>query len=252
VQESASVIGRPVRAWAAVIVFLGLAATAIQLGLWQLSRADEKQAMIDLRIGRQTPVTLGGPESPWKNGIAAQDLDQQRVVLTGKWLHSSSIALDNRAWEGRAGAHVLTPIVLPDSSRVWVNRGWMPKPPGVNQVVIPAAADGTRLEGLALASVMKRIELGKQAPGQGADNVWQNFDWQASQQRIGDDRVWPVIVWQITETSDGLLRRLPEVGDDVSKHLGYAMQWFLICLACLFFAFRLRPRRPKTTTSSLN
>jgi surfeit locus 1 family protein len=147
---------------------------------------------------------------------------------------------------------VLTPIVLPDSSRVWVNRGWMPKPPGVNQVVIPAAADGTHLEGLALASVMKRIELGKQDPGQGADNVWQNFDWQASQQRIGDDRVWPVIVWQITETSDGLLRRLPEVGDDVSKHLGYAMQWFLICLACLFFAFRLRPRRPKTTTSSLN
>ncbi|MFM7965017.1 MAG: SURF1 family protein [Betaproteobacteria bacterium] len=251
-QESGSVIGRPVRAWAAVIVFLGLAATAIQLGLWQLSRADEKQAMIDLRIGRQTPVALGGPESPWNNGIAVQYLDQQRVVLTGKWLHSSSIALDNRAWEGRAGVHVLTPIVLPDSSRVWVNRGWMPKPPGVNQVAIPAAADGTRLEGLALASVMKRIELGKQDPSQGADNVWQNFGWQASQQRIGDDWVWPVIVWQITETSDGLLRRLPEVGDDVSKHLGYATQWFLICLACLFFAFRLRPRRPKTTTSSLN
>lgn len=245
-------IGRPVRAWAAVIVFLGLAATAIQLGLWQLSRADEKQAMIDLRIGRQTPAALGGAESPWRNGIAARDLDQQRVLLTGKWLHSSSIALDNRAWEGRAGVHVLTPMVLPDSSRVWVNRGWMPKPPGVNQVAIPAAADATRLEGLALASIMKRIELGKQDPSQGVDNVWQNFDWQASGQRIGDDRVWPVIVWQITETSDGLLRRLPEVADDVSKHLGYATQWFLICLACLFFAFRLRPRGPKTTTSTLN
>ena len=244
--------GRPVRAWAAVIVFLGLAATAIQLGLWQLGRADEKQAMIDLRVSRQTPAALGSPESPWKKGIAAQDLDQQRVVLTGKWLHSASIALDNRAWEGRAGVHVLTPIVLPDSSRVWVNRGWMPKPPGVNQVAIPAAADPVRLEGLALASLMRRIELGKQGPGQGAENVWQNFDWQASQRRIGDDRVWPVIVWQITETSDGLLRRLPEVADDVSKHLGYAAQWFLICLACLFFAFRLRPRRPGPATSTLD
>ena len=145
---------RPVRAWAAVIVFLGLSATAIQLGLWQLGRADEKQAMIDLRKGRQTPAAWGSPESPWKNGIAAQDLDQQRVVLTGKWLYSSSIALDNRAWEGRAGVHVLSPLVLADSSRVWVNRGWMPKPPGVNQVVIPEAVDAVRLEGLALASVM--------------------------------------------------------------------------------------------------
>ena len=240
-------MGRPVRAWAAVIVFLGLAATAIQLGLWQLSRADEKRAMIDLRAGRQTPAAWGSPESPWKNGIAARDLDQQRVVLTGTWLHSASIALDNRAWEGRAGVHVLSPLVLADSSRVWVNRGWMPKLPGVNQVVIPAASDAVRLEGLALASVMKRIELGKQGPGQAADNVWQNFDWQASQQRIGDDRVWPVIVWQISETSDGLMRRLPEVEDDVSKHLGYAAQWFLICLACLFFAFRLRPLRLKPT-----
>jgi surfeit locus 1 family protein len=241
------VTGGPVRAWAAVIVFLGLAATAIQLGLWQLGRADEKQAMIDLRVGRQTPAALGGPDSPWSNGVPAQALDQQRVVLTGKWLHSSSIALDNRAWEGRAGVHVLSPLVLPDSSRVWVNRGWMPKPPGLNQVAIPAAADAVRLEGLALASVMKRIELGQQGPGQSADNVWQNFDWQASGQRIGDDRVWPVIVWQITDTSDGLLRRLPEVEDDVSKHTGYAAQWFLICLACLFFAFRLRPHRPKST-----
>ncbi len=244
--------GRPVRAWAAVIVFLGLAATAIQLGLWQLGRADEKQAMIDLRADRQAPAALGSPDRPWRVGIGPLDLDQQRVMLTGKWLLAESVALDNRAWEGRAGVHVLSPLVLPDASRVWVNRGWMPKLPGINQVAIPAAADAVRLEGLALASVMKRMELGKQAPGRAADNVWQNFDWQASQQRIGDDRVWPVIVWQITETSDGLLRRLPEVEDDVSKHLGYAAQWFLICLACLFFAFRLRPHRPKTTTSTPN
>ncbi|NBW01460.1 MAG: SURF1 family protein [Betaproteobacteria bacterium] len=238
--------GRPIRAWAAVIVFLGFAAIAVQLGFWQLGRADEKQAMIDLRAGRKTPAALGSPEQPWKNGMSAQDLDQQRVVLTGKWMHSESIALDNRAWEGRAGVHVLSPLVLPDASRVWVNRGWMPKLPGVNQVAIPAANDAIRLEGLALASVMKRMELGKQGPGLSADNVWQNFDWQASQRRIGGDRVWPVIVWQITETPDGLLRRLPEVEDDVSKHLGYAVQWFLICLACLFFAFRLRPRRTKS------
>jgi len=99
--------GRPVRAWAAVIVFLGLAATAIQLGLWQLGRADEKQAMIDLRADRQAPAALGSPDRPWRVGIGPLDLDQQRVMLTGKWLLAESVALDNRAWEGRAGVPAL-------------------------------------------------------------------------------------------------------------------------------------------------
>jgi cytochrome oxidase assembly protein ShyY1 len=52
---------------------------------------------------------------------------------------------------------------------------------------------------------------------------------------------WPVIVWQTSENGDGLRRRVPEVTGDVPKHLGYALQWFLMGLVALFFAWRLRP-----------
>jgi cytochrome oxidase assembly protein ShyY1 len=72
------VTSRPVRAWAAVIVFLGLSATAIQLGLWQLGRADEKQAMIDLRTGRQTPAAWGSPEGGADRKVAVLVIDCSR------------------------------------------------------------------------------------------------------------------------------------------------------------------------------
>ena len=35
---------------------------------------------------------------------------------------------------------------------------------------------------------------------------------------------------------------LPEVASDVPKHLGYALQWFLMSAVALFFAWRLKPR----------
>jgi len=232
------------RSWAAVLVFIGLAIVAIQLGFWQWGRADEKQAMVALRAQRMAPMVLGSANSPmgFRPDLNAQALDQQVVVLQGQWIHQASIALDNRAWEGRAGVHVLTPMRLADGSHIWVNRGWMAKAPGVLQIEIPQAEDAKAVEGLALASVMKRMELAKEDTLSRKGNVWQNFDWAASRQRI-DDRVWPVIVWQSSSSSDGLLRKLPEVTNDVPKHLGYAAQWFLLALLCLYFAWRLRPNK---------
>lgn len=232
------------RSWAGVVVFLGLAVAAIQLALWQLGRADEKQAMIDQRAGRQAAIEIGSPgtKMAWRLDQSAQQLDQQAVLLRGRWAHEASIALDNRSWEGRAGVHVLTPMRLSDGSHVWVNRGWMAKAPGLGQVEIPRAEDAAAIEGVALASVMRRMELAQEDPLTRQGNVWQNFDWDVSRQRIGDP-VWPVIVWQTSPSGDGLLRKLPEVTSDVPKHLGYALQWVLLSLLCLFFAWRLRPRK---------
>jgi surfeit locus 1 family protein len=229
------------RAWIAVAVAVGLAGLGVGLGIWQLGRADEKQAMMDLRSQRDRVVAIGH-EVRWQPEHTAELLDQQRVVLRGRWVADKSIALDNRAWEGQAGVHVLTPLQLKDGSLVWVNRGWWPKPPGAAQVELPApTAAAENLEGVALASVMRRIELSSAPNELRQGNVWQNFDWDAARAWLSGD-VWPVIVWQSTDTSDGLRRKLPEVSSDVPKHLGYALQWFLMSAAALFFAWRLRPR----------
>lgn len=230
------------RAWIAVGVALILAAVGIGLGVWQLGRADEKEAMMALRKDRERDIVIG-QQQRWQPDLSAQALDQQRVLLTGRWLSDQSIALDNRAWEGQAGAHVLTPMRLADGSLVWVNRGWMAKPPGVTQVDLPPpAGDAVMLSGVALASVMRRMELSSAPETLRQGNVWQNFEWQAALARVPGN-TWPVIVWQTGDTADGLRRKLPEVSSDVPKHLGYALQWFLMSAAALFFAWRLRPKR---------
>jgi surfeit locus 1 family protein len=227
---------------AATVVALMLAAVAVGLGLWQLGRASEKQSIMDLRSVRDHPVALG-QGLPWRAGLQPGDLDQQRVVLTGRWLPDASVALDNRAWQGRPGVHVLTPLVLSDGSMVWVNRGWMPKAPAAPLENIPQpASEAAFIEGVALASVMRRIELSSDPASLRQGNLWQNFDWAAAADRVSN-HAWPVIVWQTSDNGDGLMRSIPELKSDVPKHLGYALQWFLLALAALVFAWRLRPQR---------
>lgn len=229
--------------WLAVVVAVGLAVTAVNLGVWQLGRADEKQQLMDRRALRTEPLLLGQAPGAglWSSAVTADALDQQHVVLRGQWLHDRSVALDNRAWDGRAGVHVLTPLQLGDHSIVWVNRGWMEKAPGLQAVAFPSAPPAADLAGVALASVMRRLELTRDETGLRQGAVWQNFDWESAAKRVGG-RVWPVIVWQTGDNQDGLLRRLPEVSSDVPKHLGYAAQWFLLATVALFFGWRLRPR----------
>lgn len=231
------------RRWLAVVVAGTLAITAVNLGVWQLGRADEKQQLVDRRASRTTPMKMGesATAGAWQPTITAESLDQQHVVLRGQWLLDQSIALDNRAWDGRAGVHVLTPLQLGDQSIVWVNRGWMEKAPGLQTVAFPPAIPAVDLPGVALASVMRRMELSRNETTLRQGTVWQNFDWESAAQRVKGN-VWPVIVWQTGENSDGLLRRLPELSSDVPKHLGYAAQWFLLASVALFFGWRLRPR----------
>jgi len=221
------------------LIALALAVVAVGLGLWQLGRMDEKKTMMMTRADRAQSLLSLGSQVLWQKDRSADQLDQQRVLLSGEWLFDQTVFLDNRAWEGQAGVHVLTPMRLADQSLVWVNRGWMAKPPGAAPVPgVPGAEPAARLEGVALASIMRRIELTRDPAALRQGSVWQNFDWSAAMERLPGP-TWPVIVWQATENQDGLLRKIPEVSGDLPKHLGYALQWFLMSFVALFFAGRL-------------
>jgi surfeit locus 1 family protein len=228
-------------AWLAVVVALLLAVAGIGLGVWQLGRAQEKQDLMDRRLDRANLMEPGEVRR-WQPTVTADDLDQQRIRITGRWLHDKTIALDNRARDGQAGVHILTPVLLNDLSILWVNRGWLAKPPGVMTLpAIPVPTDPVGLEAVMLGSVMKRMELSSNPDQLRQGPLWQNFDWDAAEAWLPGD-AWPVIAWQISDNGDGLVRAIPEVRSDVPKHMGYATQWFLLTALALFFAWRLRPR----------
>nr|UOZ96257.1 hypothetical protein NCPCFENI_00149 [Cupriavidus sp.] len=246
---------------AASLTCLLLAGLGLALGVWQWQRSLYKLDLAEKRARVQASVMQLGKDSAalWQADISAQAWDQQTVRLTGVWKQDRQIYLDNRAHEGRAGVHVLTPLHLPDGSLVWVNRGWAPRMPGsaigssadqaaqgfVTGQAHPAPEGSQTLQAVGQASLMRRIELSQDPKALRQGALWQNFDPEAAAQWLngtadGQLRVWPLIFWQTSEADDGLVRSLPKVGADaVAVHRGYALQWWLLMLVALFFAWRL-------------
>jgi surfeit locus 1 family protein len=240
---------------------LALAVLTLALGLWQWDRSLEKTALAarvsESRAASATPFFPGQAQDAFSRA-ATQDLDRRLATLVGRWRDDKTIYLDNRAHDGAPGVHVLTPMILADGSLAWVNRGWAPKAPGATdprrtafeagQLHRPTPGPGpVQLEAVAMASLMRRLELRSDAADLRSGALWQNFDSAAARDWLGPDktgeptRTWSVIFWQTSETGDGLLRRIPTPDrEDIAKHEGYALQWWLMSLVALVFAWRLR------------
>lgn len=246
------------------LIALGLAALTMGLGFWQWQRGLEKQAILQAveAQNRQAQILSLGQDLPWQLGRPATDLDRKVFDLKGQWLPESTVYLDNRLLNGRPGVHILTALLLPDQSLVWVNRGWAAKPPGLEHDRARELIKGgphrptnqpVLIRAVGLSTDLQRLQLSRQADDLRQGALWQNFDWAAAAglvaassqaKTIQPERVWPAIFWQTSDSSDGLVRQVPKPPDDaVDKHRGYALQWWLMAVAALVFAWRLsRPQ----------
>ena len=255
---------RPIGAatWACLVV----ASLTLALGLWQWGRGLEKAALAEkasllgaASTGLGAVVWAPGGESArWRADSLASEMDRRVATLVGRWLPGKTIYLDNRAHEGVAGVHVLTPVELLDGSIAWVNRGWARKAPGQaerrlrefesGELFAPLSGDANvTIEAVAMASLMRRIELQSAEATLRSGALWQNFDptaaasWLTGSMTSDPARTWPVIFWQTSEEVDDLIRRIPTPNrEDIAKHEGYAIQWWLMTLVALVFGWRLR------------
>ncbi len=226
-----------------VATAITMAATA-SLGLWQLDRAAQKTAL-------QAQIDERGALAPWSNRdlIAAADPQvgvHRPVRLTGTWVPGHTVFLDNRQMSTRVGFFVLTPLRLDGSERVvLVQRGWVPRDFNDRSRVPDVRTPEGRvaLEGRLAPPPGKLYELGES--GQGA--IRQNVDLAVFAQETGLPLLG-VSVLQTDAAADGLLREWPRFAVDVSKHHGYAFQWFALCAlaGALYLWFQiLSPRRKR-------
>ncbi len=234
------------RARAVVVLVAAVAAAAItaRLGVWQLSRAAEKEALqasLDSR-GAAPPLAAGELARSAQEAAAQQ---HRRITLEGRWVGGRTVYLDNRPMDGRAGFYVVTPLALPDGDAVLVQRGWVPRDAADRSRVPPVATpDGVvRIEGRIAPPPSRLFELG--AEGLGA--IRQNLDLDAFGRESGL-RLRPLSVQQTDvpgAPADGLMRHWPAPAVDVHKHYGYAFQWFALAslITGLYVWFQLvRPR----------
>jgi cytochrome oxidase assembly protein ShyY1 len=112
-----------------VLLTLGafaLAALCVRLGFWQWHRMEHKkqqQALIERHLDA-APVPVRSVLRPGRP--VAEREEWTRVRATGTFDTRRQVTVKFTTREGKAGADVVTPLVLADGSAVLVNRGWMP------------------------------------------------------------------------------------------------------------------------------
>ncbi len=224
---------------------IGLAALTARLGIWQLDRAAQKQAIASATAARQHLPSVSMAELA-QDAEAAAAQHHRTVSLQGRWAEARTLYLENRPMNGQPGFLVLTPLVLDDGTAVAIQRGWLPRDP----------ADRTRVQAPPLPPGPQIVE-GRIAP---APSRLYDFEGTAQgpiRQNV-DIAAWsvetaltlrPLSVLQTSaQPPDTLLRNWPLPAADVHKHYGYAFQWFALSAltVSLYVWFQIiRPRRDR-------
>ncbi len=236
--------------WQRALVLLatlaGVAGTA-RLGLWQLDRAAQKNALQAALDSRRALPPLAASELAADDATAAAQ-HHRRITLQGRWVGAGTVYLDNRQMGGRPGFFVITPLQLADGSAVAVQRGWQPRDMADRARVVtpPTPAGEVAVSGRIAPPPARLYEFAPSASGL----IRQNLAL-ADYGRELRLPLRPMSLLQDDGTppqNDGLLRQWPAPAADVQKHYGYAFQWFALSalMLGLYVWFQLiRPRRQR-------
>ena len=222
---------------ATLLVLVGVVAVS-HLGVWQLNRAAEKQALLDqITVGETTTRTLTADASALQR--------YQTVTANGRYDAAHQVLLDNMpSMQGMPGYRVLTPFELSSGGWVLVDRGWLPI--GASRSVLPSIDVGATERTIVgrLDDVPRPgMRLGKAPDGTTWPRVM-NYPEHADLERVLDRALGERIVRLAPEQPDGYARTFemrPDFGPN--RHIAYAVQWFALGVAMLVIYVLLNLKR---------
>lgn len=245
---------RFLRAGFVALVVLAASAACVRLGLWQLSRLHEKQALHAAQL-----AALAAPPLEFVDALpAAAPAPGHRVHLRGRWERTTHVLLSGRTWLGAAGVELVTPLRLPNGDRVLVHRGWLaaadariahpehfpdsaadvvgvalrfePSAHPSSWVTLPSDSAHVALwSARALEPDSARARLG--APL--AEWYVRLLPDPAAPRRLGDEAAPEAVEWEV---------------NGETMHLSYAIQWFAFALIISFGSLALVLRRRRGAT----
>lgn len=221
---------------------LAVVGTFVVLGLWQLDRLDQRQAMNALIEERSTTPAqsvgatldvLGSPE----------DAEFVPVVDRGSYLAADQVIVRNRSQNGAAGSWVVTPLVTESGRTILVNRGFVPEVL-VQPQDIPVPEGPVEVTGW-LRRTQERSGLGPRDAEAGTLTALARLDVARIDAQVAAELapVWLQLDQQDPPPPGGLPDpvRLPEL--DEGNHLSYALQWFIFAaLGVVVYVLMLRRR----------
>ena len=212
----------------------------VSLGLWQLDRADQKRTIEAAIVNAKT-----GPVELIVNGRELLDKEYYDVRLQGSYLSDKQFIYDNQIVDQVSGYYVLTPFILTDQlGVVLVNRGFIPWN-GQREKLADIAVDSVSREiKVQVSSPIKRMELKATDVSRQFPVLIQAIDFDVLEE-VSKLEFVKVVGLLDPSSSDGYVRKWEPYTGSIEKHIGYAIQWFLMALVLAIIGLRIGLKRGK-------
>ena len=212
----------------------------VSLGLWQLDRADQKRTIEAAIVNAKT-----GPVELIANGRGLLDKEYYDVRLQGNYLSDKQFIYDNQIVDQVSGYYVLTPFILTDQLGViLVNRGFIPWN-GQRERLADIAVDSVSREiKVQVSSPIKRMELKATDVSRQFPVLIQAIDFDVLEE-VSKLKFVKVVGLLDPSSSDGYVRKWEPYTGSIEKHIGYAIQWFLMALVLAIIGLRIGLKRRK-------
>lgn len=198
-------------------------AAFFRLGLWQLDRAEQKEALV---AGFENDL----PHRQWQN--RDETLLFENIEVRARLLGERQLLLDNITRNGRVGYYVITPAELQEDHRLLlVNRGWVDKLGGLPKDAFwEGRGDWSTIRG--------RVGRLPRAALQTSDAFADSSDWprigvfptQADVEAELGEELMPFVLLLDDDQKRGFGRNWQPAKSGAMTHYGYAFQWFAMAL----------------------
>lgn len=219
--------------WIFAVLMLVLAGTCVFLGMWQMDRLAEKEALITAVDERLDAPPIEVPRADEWPTVDLETLNFQPVSLTGTFRYTQTLTVftslaDPRGQYGGPGYWVITPFELAEGGTVFVNRGFVP----AEMQAAAATADlhGDDPDAVTVSGLLRPGEhAGWMTP---QPNMSDRIEWVRDIDRLADmvDPTLAPFAPFYVDLLAGNPGDLPQGGETVlqfsNNHLGYALTWY--------------------------
>ena len=218
----------------ATIVFL------MSLGFWQLDRADQKRT-IEASIQKANTGVIELIVN--QNELLSKEYYEVR--LQGSYISDKQFIYDNQIVDQVSGYYVLTPFVLKGQpNAVLVNRGFIPWNGSRDKLADIDVDSASREIKVQVSNPIKRIELKTSDISNQFPVLIQAIDFDVIEE-IASTSFVDIVGLLDPSSADGFVRKWEPYTGSIEKHIGYAIQWFLMAFVLGIIGIRIGLKQRK-------
>ena len=212
----------------------------ISLGFWQLDRADEKRAIED-----QIASANSGDVEFVTSVEFLKDKEYYHVRLQGSYIGDKQFIYDNQIVDQISGYYVLTPFILKGASKaILINRGFIPWSGRRDKLADIDIGEKLTEVKVQISIPVKRMELKVSETTGDFPVLIQALDLD-EMSTIASLDFASVVGLLNPESENGFVRQWEPYTGSIERHIGYAIQWFLMAFVLAFIGIRLAIKQRK-------